>query len=126
MTVTPHRVLAFDYLGEILLIYEIDLAVEVTRKSIHVVHPIHRSVTQAELAEIRSSRQPWPRTEFTCVYTYLPQAAEPHKLSVHSNFARSTDPAVILSEAPGMIELQLSEALRARMISHAANVCGIP
>jgi hypothetical protein len=125
MTITFHRVLTFDYHGDILLVYALDPLIEDAKKEIYVLSPLYRSVTRSELDEFRRSHQAWPRTRLTCVYVYLPQAVEPRRISVQSHFAGLKDPAVTIVEAPEMIELGLSEALRSRMLQHAAEVCGI-
>jgi len=110
MTVTFQRVLTFDYLGDILLIYVLDPLIEDAKKEIYVLSPLYRSVTKSELDEFRRSHQAWPRTKLTCAYVYLPQAVEPRRISVQADFAGLKDPAVTIVEAHDMIELGLSEA----------------
>jgi hypothetical protein len=125
MTITFHRLLTFDYLGDILLVYVLDPLIEDAKKEIYVLSPLYRRVTEPELVEFRNSRQAWPRTKLTCVYVYLPQAVESHRISVQAHFAGLSDPAITVVEASEMIELGLSEALRVRILQHAAEVCGI-
>jgi hypothetical protein len=125
MTITFHRMLGFDYFGEVLIVHSLWPDALSPKKDIFILSPLDRKVTEPELAQIRAHHYSWPSANLTCAYVHLPQAEPQRRVWVQCHFTKTQDQAVRVIETSEGTEVQLSVELQQRMWTHAAQVCGL-